>query len=412
MSTDITAENLLKAGASSERDLRTTATSVDENLTSSGSSSVTERPPKVTSEVIPELTSSLAREAPTITLESIDTPSVVNYSSAKRYEQRRPGSDAVPPLAILTNFASNLHSVDDNMSNHLVLTEEELCAPFVAIMDSYNNLLTYFSTGRAAMIDEVSENETVGNDVADSYNFLAPASRASLDMVLSTFCAKIDEMKARVAFFDNDINKTKDNIVCELMLALHTIPAADLCPLVQGFCWPTEAVCHDLNLRYDYVLMARGEYNSRTRATNAKSRQSGDAYEDIPRAAVLVETKPVVKKINISERRKRMRFDSFFQGNEEEAQIWMQRYEFLCRYDRFDEEKVDELEKFGGGVDPALIALKELKKLHQENRSMRVFGPIITNFISRAQVFAPGVVVFEQYMHHICGNILALRRLK
>ncbi|KAI7896947.1 uncharacterized protein EV154DRAFT_400289, partial [Mucor mucedo] len=47
--------------------------------------------------------------------------------------------------------------------------------------------------------------------------------------------------------------------------------------------------------------------------------------------------------------------------------------------------------KFGGGVDPTLIALKELKKLHQGNRSMRVFGPIITDLLSRAQIFAPGV---------------------
>ncbi|KAI7864010.1 uncharacterized protein EV154DRAFT_390283, partial [Mucor mucedo] len=49
------------------------------------------------------------------------------------------------------------------------------------------------------------------------------------------------------------------------------------------------------------------------------------------------------------------------------------------------------LKKFGGGVDPTLIALKELKKLHQGNRSMRVFGPIITDLLSRAQIFAPGV---------------------
>ncbi|CEP09651.1 hypothetical protein, partial, partial [Parasitella parasitica] len=112
----------------------------------------------------------------------------------------------------------------------------------------------------------------------------------------------------------------------------------------------------------------------------------------------------------------------------------MKHYEHLCEFINFDDEdKVAELSvvlsdnalnwylninktgwpevkkafllQFGGGDDPALVALAELKKLRQGQMSMKQFGPLISDLLDRAQIYRPGVQI-DYFKERINSELL------
>ncbi|KAI8639094.1 hypothetical protein BD408DRAFT_472690 [Parasitella parasitica] len=156
------------------------------------------------------------------------------------------------------------------------------------------------------------------------------------------YAAKIEEMKERIRGFDGSIETTRTQIRDTLVNALHKIPAEPLVQVVQECQWPNEDVCRDLELPLDFALMYR----------------AGDAAARIKELE-----EAIIHKLSIGSK----------------GGIIPVKKAFLLQ--------------FGGGNDPALLALAELKKLRQGQMSMKQFGPLISDLLDRAQVFRPGVQI-------------------
>lgn len=123
------------------------------------------------------------------------------------------------------------------------------------------------------------------------------------------------------------------------------------------------------------------------------------------------------------ERRKRTRIPTFEEDSAENAQRWLYRYETLTEYLGFqDKEKVEELcavllghalswynglpksikdnwdsvkqgflHQYGGGANPTLAAMDELKKIRQGKLSIGAFAPRLKDLLVRAEIHTPAV---------------------
>ncbi|OBZ81215.1 hypothetical protein A0J61_10736 [Choanephora cucurbitarum] len=341
----------------------------------------------------------------------------------------------------------SLSEQGDYHSERSVVIEDHL-EQYHRIMNQYQDLHDYVHWRRQEMLNEITAAENSYTAVERAVVHFGPSEKQAVGDLFATYAKKIEELKARVSFFDAEIMPTRERIRDELIGGLNSLPGHVMLRIVQETQWPNESISQDLGLPYDYLLLYRGTYalpkvdvrteeapttetleKARIRELEAMVQQlslqikrgdTGGRLADKAATTKLIETKPEADRIDYQERRKRTRFPTFGSGTVAEAQGWVKRYELLCEFVNFtDKEKVAELsvlfidaalswylntdhsswatvkrgflKQFGGGTDPSKAAHNELKSLRKGRMSMKQFGPLITDLLHRAEIYRPSM---------------------
>ncbi|KAG0735576.1 hypothetical protein G6F57_013778 [Rhizopus arrhizus] len=206
------------------------------------------------------------------------------------------------------------------------------------------------------------------NLVFMSVEMYPPANRPTILSLIEEQRNDISAKQNQIQVLDENVEGERSRVQNELVLALNTVPAPDLNQLLLELGWPMVDVCQDLNLPYEYALMARRTYNPTRIATNDNNekiivQEENDKVTQLLQRISLLEvslnrqthrnasstqrksTKPAIdtfefddplptetKRQMFGERRKRAKIPQFTSGNSEVAQQWLQPYEVLCEY--------------------------------------------------------------------------------
>ncbi|KAG0732733.1 hypothetical protein G6F23_014029 [Rhizopus arrhizus] len=135
-------------------------------------------------------------------------------------------------------------------------------------MHQYEDLLSYVVSGRVKRMAEVSRQLERTNLVFMSVELYPPANRPTILSLIEEQRNDISVKQKEIQVLDENVEGERSRLQSELVLAMNTVPAPDLNQLVLEFGWPMVDVCQDLNLPYEYVLMARGTYNPTRIATS------------------------------------------------------------------------------------------------------------------------------------------------
>ncbi|CEP19608.1 hypothetical protein [Parasitella parasitica] len=283
--------------------------------------------------------------------------------------------------------------------------------------------------------------------VEHSVLHFSPMERQNITLMLSHYAAKIEEMKERINGFHGSIEITRTTIRDTLVSALHKVPTESLLEVVQKCQWPNENVCKDLDLSLEYALMYRGTYRLPKKTVVLPEGTIDQTAEDAAArikeleaiinklsirskvevnptkkeggnpTTVLSDAKPIEKKVDYIERRKRTKLPRFSQGAASEAKQWIKHYKHLLLSDNalnwylninktgWLEVKKAFLLQVEGFDDPALVALAELKKLCQGRMSMKQFVPLIADLLDRAQIYRPGIQI-DYFKERIKSELL------
>lgn len=107
-------------------------------------------------------------------------------------------------------------------------------------------------------------------------------------------------MRNRVNFFDNEIPVTRERLISMLNAGLFSLPVEVTMQCVQECQWPTETVCRDLNLPFDFVLKYRGTYEIPKRSVLQNETDANGAEQAA--AARIKELGDMVRKLSMSSR--------------------------------------------------------------------------------------------------------------
>ncbi|KAG1041067.1 hypothetical protein G6F43_012175 [Rhizopus delemar] len=210
-------------------------------------------------------TSSTPPAIPTIPYSATAPRSVVSYASARNPSD---GGDNHSAPASFHNFARHTDDVDERQS---VPTSGEYRSALQVVKTQYEELLEYVVSGRAQRMNEIQRQLERTNLVALSVEMYPPANRPTILGLIEEQQREIAEKQQQLQLLDDNVEGERTRLQNELLLALDAVPAHELNQLVIELGWPNEDVCRDLNLPYDYILMAKGTCNPTRIATNANN---------------------------------------------------------------------------------------------------------------------------------------------
>jgi predicted aspartyl protease len=316
---------------------------------------------------------------------------------------------------------------------------EEVQAYLVAAKNRFGELKSYIVSGRAQAVQQVQDLETQidalqqypGEHIPDVITTMIQTKQHDLAVLQET-----------IRSLDGRVQEEKELIIT-MLRECYSSDINQYRMVTRDLEWPSQEECEwlgvPIELRLNVVpeqeatvpnngesvllgqlreLIAHQESLFNRRIQELEERNLRQATQ--PLQQVLPTPMPVYPSTQsvINDRRRRLKFLSFKSGTASEAQDWLEHFERVCQYGKFNEgEILDELDihlegpalkwlarlppsikeswfavkqnfihHFAGGERPTRTALAELKKISQGSTPMAEFGPKLMDLLEKAGV--------------------------
>ncbi|KAG1239029.1 hypothetical protein G6F35_000323 [Rhizopus arrhizus] len=345
-----------------------------------------------------------------------------------------PGSPSGPP-SVLSKDAQSLPD------------DDTLLGMFQFLKTTATEMLTYLHGGRDERILEIQRlNQRIQN-VAITLPMIPPESQEELSLIIMEKRNMVETLQAQITELDGNIVPAREFIKEHFGWYLQHVNST-LQTYIKDFQWPTLGVCQELELPQEVVQMVLNPWKQDVKPTGGEQdikdqtiAELRNMIKELQNERLLwrqgkektaginggektkEESTEYVRGEKYRERRRRIRIPTFEKGSAESAQKWIYRYESISTYLGFNEQEMVEelcavlegqalnwfnslrmetkknwidvktqfLHQYGGGANPALAALDELKNLRQGKMAIGEFAPKLMDLLYRAQVYTPAI---------------------
>ncbi|KAG1301530.1 hypothetical protein G6F64_011715 [Rhizopus arrhizus] len=363
---------------------------------------------------------------------------MTNTSTPKHVAPSLGSKDSLPhPIP-----GGDIHSVPDS---------DDLLFYFQETKRLYGEISEYVQSGRAVFLQRADDLLVRVVSLDASLGLVDPRAAVTLAQMRGEADAERQGYIKEVEIRDGQVEPCKEWCRTRLNWMMQQNKPATM-TLVKDMEWPTFSVCQDLGLNPDFfqALLPTGDIQAMDDIQDDKDatirelrkmihelqqerilwrqqlQQDTKMSKDTPVKVMKVESGDSFNNMQetYKERRRRTRIPVFEKGSMDEAQKWLNRYESLAGYLGFHgQDKIDELNavlmgqalnwfeglgadekkswetvksmflhQFGGGANPALAALDQLKNAKQGSKeTIGEFAPKLKDLLYRAQVFSPAI---------------------